>query len=133
MFWPGILHMPRKLLYLYDQCCESSTSSLSLFCNCWETLATKTTTLWASYILVAWFSSQRQFVFLVAHSLKREREVLMLFGHQWTVLLYVQQKEEKLNTTSLHQNSFTANKCILHVKYWSISKCLYTEDGVNDT
>ena len=74
MFWPGILHMPRKLLYLYDQCCESSTSSLSLFCNCRETLATKTTTLWASYILVAWFSSQRQFVFLVAHSLKRERE-----------------------------------------------------------
>ena len=79
MFWPDILHMHHKL-YLYDQHFESSTSCLSLFCNCREILGTKTTTSWAWYILVAWFNSQKHSFCLSRGQLFKERGV----GAVWT-------------------------------------------------
>ena len=60
MFWPDILHMHHKL-YLYDEHFESSTSCLSLFCNCREILGTKTTTLSLIHIGTL-INSQKQFL-----------------------------------------------------------------------
>lgn len=56
----------------------------------------------------------------MAHSLERERERGV--GAVWTpkldsTALYTTEKRKSMNTMSLHQNLFTANMCILHVKY----------------